>query len=133
MYFIIAVPEARKISIRSASYSTWLFPFFKWPNFSPLNFMKPTTQCYIGSLSLGVFEQRSSTGSGLFGFLSCGFAQIQRQIVSGRKDTTQYKLDRQSRLEIAFDQISPSASSTRDLGSRLLNLPNENAKARRND
>ena len=31
------------------------------------------------------------------------------------------------------DQISLSASSTRDLGSRLLKLPNEIAKARRND
>lgn len=31
------------------------------------------------------------------------------------------------------DQISLSASSTGDLGSRLLKLPNENAKARRND
>ena len=93
------------ISIRSASYSTWLFPLFKWSNFSPLNFMKPTTQCYIGSLSHGVFEQRSSTWSGPDGFLSSGFAQIQRKL-SDRKDTTQYKFDRRSRAQIVFDQIS---------------------------
>ena len=71
------------------------FCFFKWSNFSPLNFVKLTTQCNIGSLSYGVFEQRSSTRSGLYGFLSCGFAQIHRQIVSVREDTTQYKFDRQ--------------------------------------
>ena len=37
--------------------------------------------------------------------------------LSDRKDTTQYKFDRRSHVQIAFDQISPSASSTRDLGS----------------
>ena len=93
------------ISIRSAGYSTWLFPLFKWSNFSPLNFMKQTRQCYIGSLSHGVFEQRSSTGSGPDGFLSSGFAQIQRKL-SDRKDITQYKFDRRSRAQIVFDQIS---------------------------
>lgn len=67
--------------------------------------MKLTTQCNIGRLSYGVFERLSSTGSGLYGFLSCGFDQIHRQIVSDRKDTTQYKFDRQERLQIAFDQI----------------------------
>ena len=89
------VLEARQISIRPARYSTWLFLFFKWSNFSPLNFVKLTTQCNIGSLNYGVFEQRSSTISGLYGFLSCGFAQIHRKIVSDREDTTQYEFDRQ--------------------------------------
>ena len=76
------VPEAQKLAYGPlATARGSIFPLFKWPNFSPLNFMKPTTQCYIGSLSHGVFEQRSSTGSGPDGFLSSGFAQIQRQIV----------------------------------------------------
>ena len=66
--------------------------------------MKQATQCYIGSLSHGVFEQRSSTGSGPDGFLSSGFAQIQCKL-SDRKDTTQYKFDRRSRAQIVFDQI----------------------------
>ena len=36
----------------------------------------------IGSLSNNVFERRTSTGSGLFSFFDCGFAQIFSQIAS---------------------------------------------------
>ena len=36
----------------------------------------------LGNLSKGVFERRTSTGRGLFTFLSSGFAQIFSQIVS---------------------------------------------------
>ena len=41
----------------------------------------------IGSLSKGDFERHSSTGSGLFAFLSSGFAWTFRQIVSKRVKT----------------------------------------------
>ena len=58
LWTIIVVLEARQISIRPARYSTWLFLFFKWSNFSPLNFVKLTTQYYIGSLSHGVYARQ---------------------------------------------------------------------------
>ena len=58
LWTIIVVLEARQISIRPARYSTWLFLFFKWSNFSPLNFFKLTTQYYIGSLSHGVYARQ---------------------------------------------------------------------------
>ena len=41
-----------------------------------------TLECSIGSLSINVFERRTSTGSGLFSFFDGGFAQIFSQIAS---------------------------------------------------
>ena len=43
-----------------------------------MSISKPT----LGSLSINVFERRTSTGSGLFSFFDGGFAQIFSQIAS---------------------------------------------------
>lgn len=117
--------QACQISIRPARYSTWLFLFFKWSNFSP---------CWIlwnwqRNVTLGAMAFLSNACQQQVDFMDSWAIVLPK--FTGKLSPIEKTLRNTNLTGNDVDQISLSASSTRDVGSRLLKLPNENAKARK--
>ena len=78
----------------------------------------------IGSLSINVFERRTSTGSGLFSFFDGGFAQMFSQIASitvKKLRNTHFISSRHVKRENTSLPVNVRRSKT-----SLLKLPNNN-------
>ena len=115
--------EARQISIRPARYSTWL--------------------CFLsGQISRRwiLWDWQRNVTLGAMAFLSNACQQqvdfmdswaIVLPKFTGKLSPIEKTLRNTNLTGNNVDQISLSASSTGDLGSRLLKFPNENAKARK--